>query len=449
MERKTLPSIVIKIEADQGIVEHTVAVMGNVDLGGDRIHNGSFTKTINERMGKIRVLDSHRTDSIMDVLGKPLRMWEIGKAELPAQILAQHPDATGALMARTQFLMSTPEGRGAFERIKSRAVGEYSIGYDPMDVDFSDETIDGKEINVRNLRTIKLYEYSPVLFGMNPATTTISAKDKKPAPEVTENTIRIRVRDPGDFQQDSFRTITIGAEDDGIQAVVGRLTGEETTTTQAFIFDKEKWTVGRAQAWVDEHKEETIDVQKGREKGARLFIEVGRNEEVMHALHEQRWDMERALFESVVSIMADETVDSNSKLTMIGQSLDQFSQAMIEWSGRAIAAELFADDKGWQDFESKIGRAISAARGKKIQGAIDNIQAAIANLEEMLAAAGVTAAVETEEDMEKSAPVGQAAHKDQDRTDTQAGPDGSSPTSKDAMLAIMDVMETELQLLEV
>ncbi len=30
---------------------------------------------------------------------------------------------------------------------------------------------------MRNLRTIKLYEYSPVLWGMNPATMTVSAKD--------------------------------------------------------------------------------------------------------------------------------------------------------------------------------------------------------------------------------------------------------------------------------
>jgi len=37
--------------------------------------------------------------------------------------------------------------------------------------------VNGKEVTVRNLRTLKLYEYSPVLWGMNQATGTLTAKD--------------------------------------------------------------------------------------------------------------------------------------------------------------------------------------------------------------------------------------------------------------------------------
>ena len=178
MERKTFQTVAIKLDEAQGIVEHIIAVMGNMDLGNDIIHPGAFAKTISERGTKVRVLDAHNTDSIMRVLGKPRSMREIGKHELPSDLLMKYPDANGALLVETQYLMNTPEGKGAFERIQSGAVDEYSIGYDPMDFDYSEVVHDGKKVTARNLRTLKLYEYSPVLWAMNPATSTLSAKEK-------------------------------------------------------------------------------------------------------------------------------------------------------------------------------------------------------------------------------------------------------------------------------
>jgi phage head maturation protease len=114
-------------------------------------------------------MDTHNSDSVLNVIGKPLALWEVDRGGLPAEVLQRFPDATGALMARTQFLMDTPEGKGAFVRIRDGAVGEYSIGYDPLDFDFSEEQLDGKSVSVRNLRQIRLWEYSAVPFGMNPA----------------------------------------------------------------------------------------------------------------------------------------------------------------------------------------------------------------------------------------------------------------------------------------
>jgi len=177
MERKTVQAFDIKIaDADQGIVETVFAVMGNIDDGNDVLHPGAFTKTFTERGHKVRVLDAHQTDSIMRVLGKPLELRELNTGELPGDLKTRHPDANGAAWARVQFLMETPEGKGAFERIKAGAVDEWSFGYDALDKDYSKGIKDGKEVNVRNLRTVKLYELSPVLWGMNPATMTMSAK---------------------------------------------------------------------------------------------------------------------------------------------------------------------------------------------------------------------------------------------------------------------------------
>ena len=73
-----------------------------------------------------------------------------------------------------------------------------------------------------------------------------------PEPEITEKYIRIRVRNPKLFQEGSFRTIDISKKEK-IKAVIGKLKGETTTTVQSYLFDKESWTVERAQRWVREH----------------------------------------------------------------------------------------------------------------------------------------------------------------------------------------------------
>lgn len=177
-EHKNFPALSTKIvDGDEGIVEHIITVFGILDYGNDISHPGSFTKTLAERGHKSLVLDMHNTDSVMNVLGKPLSIMEVGREQLPPEVLNEFPEATGGVKAITQFFMDTPEGHGAFIRLKRDGIREWSYGYDALDVDFSTVTDgEGQDVNARNLRTVKLYEYGPVLWGMCPATTTISAK---------------------------------------------------------------------------------------------------------------------------------------------------------------------------------------------------------------------------------------------------------------------------------
>lgn len=183
MEHKSVYGATKVLDVDQGIVEHYFAVMGNVDAHGDIIHPGAFTKTLLERKHRIRVLDSHDTGSVKSVIGVPIEIREVGRGELPAQLLEMYPEATGAVYAKTRFLLNTPEGAGAFIRIKEGAINEWSFGYDALDYDWqeikqADEN--GKESTryIRNLRTVRLWEYSPVLWGANPATMTVDVKDQ-------------------------------------------------------------------------------------------------------------------------------------------------------------------------------------------------------------------------------------------------------------------------------
>jgi HK97 family phage prohead protease len=181
-ERKAFPCFIdikqFSDEADdQGIVEAVVAVFGNIDEGGDILHPGAFTKTLQERGHKVRVLNAHNSFSLADVIGKPLEIREIPREDLPFELQSGFPEVSGGLYTKTQYLMNTPEGKGAFERIKAGAVDEYSFGYDAVQVDFDEVERGDQKISVRNLRQVRLWEYSPVVFAMNAATATVGVKD--------------------------------------------------------------------------------------------------------------------------------------------------------------------------------------------------------------------------------------------------------------------------------
>lgn len=176
-EHKVSPVYITSVDEAQGIVEAVVNVSGILDEGNDIVQRGAFTKTLTERGLKVKVLDNHRADSVMRVVGKVLEAREVGRDALPANVLAQWPEATGGLWTKTQYLLNTPEGEGVFRRIAAGAVDEYSIGYTAMQVDYQMMSLpDGRTISARILKELRLYEYSPVIFGMNPATATVGVK---------------------------------------------------------------------------------------------------------------------------------------------------------------------------------------------------------------------------------------------------------------------------------
>jgi len=71
--------------------------------------------------------------------------------------------------------------------------------------------------------------------------------------EQTENEIRERIKDPGLFQPDSFRSKEIAP---GIRLIIGKLKGEDKTTAQSIRFDKNKFTLEQAKAWMEKHRKD-------------------------------------------------------------------------------------------------------------------------------------------------------------------------------------------------
>lgn len=67
----------------------------------------------------------------------------------------------------------------------------------------------------------------------------------------TTTSYRYRIRNPDEFVEDSFRTISFRSS--GIKAVVGKLPGKDGMTLQSLIFPKDMFTEEEARQWVEDH----------------------------------------------------------------------------------------------------------------------------------------------------------------------------------------------------
>lgn len=71
-----------------------------------------------------------------------------------------------------------------------------------------------------------------------------------------------RVKNPGSFQEDSFRRQNIA---DGIDIIIGNLNGENELTTQAYRFKVDKFTAKEARSWLKDHDIKFISFEPATE----------------------------------------------------------------------------------------------------------------------------------------------------------------------------------------
>jgi hypothetical protein len=71
--------------------------------------------------------------------------------------------------------------------------------------------------------------------------------------ENTEEYIRSGHRDPGEFQEETLKTISL-SDDEGIKAVIGKPKGKHAMEVQSYLFEKDKgWTIEKAKEWFEKH----------------------------------------------------------------------------------------------------------------------------------------------------------------------------------------------------
>lgn len=154
MEYKAAP---LEIKADtqvEGRFEGHFAIFNNVDDGGDIVHPGAFTKTIQERRGRIQQFYLHDWNKLT---GPPPEVVE--------------EDATGLRVAG-RVTVAAIWGHEVWALMQDNALKEGSFGYETIKSDQGE--LNGH--TVRNLREVKLYEISFVPLGMNALTTVRAVK---------------------------------------------------------------------------------------------------------------------------------------------------------------------------------------------------------------------------------------------------------------------------------
>jgi HK97 family phage prohead protease len=174
-EYKSLQLEVKDIGDDGRTVTGFAAIMGNIDAGGDRLFKGAFKKTLRDNGGRVKHLWQHDMSQPPIAAVKELR--EVGRDELPEGVQKVYPEATGGLMVVRKYL-ETPRGDEILAGIVSGAISEMSFAYDALRYDFEEVKGDDEPgITVRNLKEVRLWETSDVVWGMNAATVASKTED--------------------------------------------------------------------------------------------------------------------------------------------------------------------------------------------------------------------------------------------------------------------------------
>jgi HK97 family phage prohead protease len=136
----------------QGIFEGFCAVYGNVDLQGDVILPGSFTKTFSDRGGEVPILWQHD-------LTEPIGLGKL-------------TDTSAGLAIRGELAIdSSPVAQKAYGLLKRGIVKGLSVGFD---------SVKAKMLNgVRHLSEVRLWEVSLVTLGANPAAIITGVKSEE------------------------------------------------------------------------------------------------------------------------------------------------------------------------------------------------------------------------------------------------------------------------------
>jgi hypothetical protein len=79
-----------------------------------------------------------------------------------------------------------------------------------------------------------------------------------------------RVRDPDNFQKNSFRSKDIAH---GVRMILGRLKDETTMTTMSYRFDKNVFTAQEAKDWCKKHKINCILFEQAKAELIETFLE--------------------------------------------------------------------------------------------------------------------------------------------------------------------------------
>jgi HK97 family phage prohead protease len=187
MKHKDL-KLEFKSIGDEGAFTGYAAVFNNIDLGGDIIAPGAFSKTIQEKRDH-PVLLGHNP---REVIGVNKSYTE---------------DAKG-LLVEGQLVLGVQKAKETHELMKAGAIKGMSIGYDVVTDEYNRET------DVRTLKEVKLWEYSFTPFPMNPEASVLAVKSIEEWETEMRSIMRFAAKQKGPLSESMIKLL-----DDTISAL--------------------------------------------------------------------------------------------------------------------------------------------------------------------------------------------------------------------------------------
>ena len=162
-----------------------------------------------------------------------------------------------------------------------------------------------------------------------------------------------RLRDPGDFQEDSFRRI----KQDSLSIIIGRPKGKDTTTAQAYRYPIEDWTEGRARAHCGEHEGSFEPATKEASFSFDYFAKfetLGRNLAKIYIidtmLNKNMWQItDEALQKALTSLIGKPLIayPDHSGTVEVGHFIDAY-----KIDGYGIGLAEISDPNAWENIVS-------------------------------------------------------------------------------------------------
>ena len=297
MEFKNSPLHIKDIDVSQGIVTGYASTFDVIDSGNDVVKPGAFKRTINAwgPNGKKRIKSLFMHEPAW-MVGKPLVLYE---------------DHVG-LYHETQFSVRNSLAKDVLVLIEDGVITEQSIGYDVIDFEM--------EGNIRNLKELRLYEYSWVAWGMNEYTPIMGIKSEQQYQSLLKSMARFEKA----LKNGHFRT-------------------DEVPEMMELALKRWREEIRYWEEQLNQRKEpsqkEMIMVKNEPtpfELKVRDFATISADSE----LRTRGWRLVDALYSTYEEIRYEHGKDDNVP-ELLAESIEQFKQAMVEWAIEAQKAGLF------------------------------------------------------------------------------------------------------------
>jgi len=322
LERKTIGFEIKDINDEDGTFSGYAATFSDKpDSYGDIIDQGAFKRTISKaNMGnRIKILWNHY---VLEPIGRPIKLKEDEKG----------------LYFEGKLSLGVQRAREILTLMKDGVINEMSIGYNSIKESYNTET------HVRHIQEIKLWDISPVTFAANPEAVIAGVKldeiELKPFP----NEHACRLRNPDDFEEDSFRRITRTSRGKKYSVIMGKLDGEENMTEQSYRYNKDVWDADDAKDHCGDH-DGTFEPASGSAKGQ----DNNKSGRVLSAANIAKIRAALAALQALLSASSDDDDDKgdSGKSTLPSEAVTELAEIEDLVSG------LKAENEGFNAIEAE------------------------------------------------------------------------------------------------